>query len=857
MKVSLNWIKEYTEIELPIDELVQKIGEQLGAVEEVIDLGQKYQGIVIAKVVSCEKHPNADKLKVCLVDDGGKVKDIERNKDGHVQVVCGAPNVAVGQTVAWLPPGATVPSTFYKDPFALEVRELRGVVSNGMLASTQELALGDDHSGIVVLDKGIPGDDFAEINGLNDYIIDIENKMFTHRPDCFGILGVAREIAGISHKPFKSPKWYLEQVENSGASGLSLDIKNELPELVPRFIAVAMSDIKVKSSSMDMQITLIKVGLKPVNNVVDVTNYLMYLTGQPLHAYDYDKVASRSEKGAQLVIRYPKKGEKLLLLNGKTIEPRSEAIMIATGKELIGVGGVMGGTGTEVDKNTKNIILECANFDMYSIRRTSMEHGLFTDAVTRFSKGQSALQNDRAILKAQSMMQELTGGKQVSTLIDFKNEDLEITLPYNDFHDKGGKPVKLFEWNGGSGPISIDRDFINNRLGLKLTTKEIEVLLRNVEFGAWEEVPDQYPGEIEVIAPFWRTDIRIMEDIVEEVGRLYGFDKLPLELPKRAIKPAGADKVLKFKSEVRGRLASLGANEVLTYSFVHGNLLEKTGQNKDLAFKLTNALSPDLQYYRMSLTPSLLAHIHPNIKSGHDKFAVFEIGKAHNKLHKDDDQGVPKEYEILALAYADKNSEPGTAYYQARNYLDELAAKLGIVVEYRPIDKEANVPVVKPFDPERSALAFAAGTDVTLGIVGEFKASVRKQLKLPVGCAGFEVGLQELMAARPDDSAYRPLSRFPSISQDICLEVESKLSYGELSRHLKDSLVKNLAPDKHQTFNLAPIDIYESEKIKGRKRITYRVTLTNYERTLTEGVLTGVLDQVSAGLEKSIQAKRI
>jgi phenylalanyl-tRNA synthetase beta chain len=829
MKVSLNWVKQYTDVDLPIDELVQKIGQQLGAVEEVVDLGKKYRGIVIAKVVSCEKHPNADKLKVCLIDDGGQTKDVERNKDGLVQVVCGAPNVQAGQLVAWLPPGRTVPSTYDKDPFVLEARELRGVVSNGMLASAQELGIGDDHSGILVLnltDQTI-GQDFAKVLELDDYIIDIENKMFTHRPDCFGLLGVAREVAAITRSSFPTEglTYFGDRTTGEHDSDKELlSVANDIPELVPRFTGRVVQDVKVGPSSIFIQARLSKVGIRPVNNIVDVTNYLMYYTGQPLHAYDYDKVKSLSEDGAKLVIRHPKKGEKLTLLGGKEIEPRAEAIVIATDKKPIGLGGVMGGADTEVDENTKNIILECANFDMYNIRRTSMAHGLFTEAVTRFNKGQSPLQCHFVLSEAAVMVEDEAGGKAARSIYDIK-----------------GKLAEPPE-------VSVSVNFINERLGLSLDADEIVGLLKRVGFEC--RADDQ---TLEFKAPLWRTDIHIPEDIVEEVGRLYDYGRVPKALPKRDISPTELDKNLQFKSELRSNLASLGANEVLTYGFVHGNLLEKTGQNKDMAFKITNALSPDLQYYRLSLTPSLLAHIHSNIKSGHDRFAIFEIGKAHNKMHKDDDNGVPKEYEIAALAYADKNAKPGEAYYVARNYLDEMAARLGVEIDYRPIDKEADVPVVKPFDPERSALVFAGGT--TLGIIGEFKAGVRKQLKLPVGSAGFEIGLQELMKARSVRSSYRPISRFPSISQDICLEVDEAVRYGELTKQLKGSFDRQIGD--HQSYNLQPIDIYESEKIKGRKRITCRVTLTDYERTLTESVLTKVLDQVSSQLEKSIQAKRI
>ncbi len=303
---------------------------------------------------------------------------------------------------------------------------------------------------------------------------------------------------------------------------------------------------------------------------------------------------------ATIVIRKPNKDEKLKLLNGKEIEPRKEAIMIATDKQLIGVGGVMGGSDTEVDENTKNIILECASFDMYSIRRTSMEHGLFTDAVTRFTKGQSSLQCGVVLAKIVDEIHQYADGKVASKMIDDK---------------RNVKPLD---------PVKVNAHFINQRLGVDLSAADIKKLLENVEFKV-----DANNDELTISAPFWRTDIEIPEDIVEEVGRLYGYDKLPLDLPKRDLTPAAKDPSLALKSQIRAKLSKSGANEVLTYSFVHGDLLDKVGQDKKNAFQVANALSPDLQYYRLSLAPSLLEKVHPNIKAGYDEFALFELGKAH------------------------------------------------------------------------------------------------------------------------------------------------------------------------------------------------------------------------------------
>lgn len=825
MKVSLNWLRylndKYQVSAEPapdgVENLVERIGLQLGAVEEVIKLGERYKDIVVAKVVSAEKHPNADKLKVCLIDNGGA---------DPVQVVCGAPNVKAGQLVAWIPPGVTVPSTYGKEPFVLESREIRGQMSNGMIASAKELALGDDHEGILVIDQAAkPGQAFTEIYRLDDHIIDIENKMFTHRPDLFGMLGIAREVAGVQGHNFKSPSWYREDeplLADGRSNGVKLKVVNEVPELVPRFCAVAIKDVKVAPSPVYIQSMLARVGIRPINNIVDLTNYIMYETGQPLHAYDADKVGS-----AILGARLSKKGEKLRLLGGKEITLDAGAVVITDGKEPIGLGGVMGGADTEVDVKTKNIILECANFDMNRTRKSAMAYGLFTDAATRFTKNQSPRQNRAVIIKAIDDVLKVAGGRVASKLVD-------------DSHfDKSDAVVKT------------DPDFINSRLGTKLTSKEILDLLSNVEFKV-----DANGGMIKVTAPFWRTDIEKPEDIVEEVGRLNGYDKLPAVLPPRDLAPAPRDQLLAFKSRLRAILARAGANEVLTYSFVHANLLKKSGQDPKDAYHIRNAVSPELQYYRLSVTPSLLEKVHPNIRAGFANFALFEMGKGHNQKMTDK-TGLPVEFEMLSLVIASKDKpakESGAPYFQARQLLDFLASELGISLEYRPIPKEEPYPAAKPFDHKRSAQVWAG--KVPLGMVGEYKPTAATNLKLPSYCAGFEIGISQLHEATPAHKNYQPLKRYPELEQDFCLRSEASLSYKELVGFMEESLSR-LTERSGYNFVIEPLDIYQKDGDLRHKQTTWRIILWHPERTLTTEETNNLLDELAARANKELKAERI
>lgn len=840
MKISLQWAQYFSNVDLRTisDELlVSKIGSQIGEVEGVEDWGKKYKGVVVAKVVSCEPHPNADKLHVCRIDDGGVVEGVERDTEGLVQVVCGAPNVTKDVLVAWLPPGATVPSTLEKDPFVLEARELRGVVSNGMLASLKELGIADDHSGILLIDSeevgtelAKPGTPFEKLYGLDDLVIDIENKMFTHRPDCFGVLGVAREIAGIQSLSFESPKWYTTSPQFSTPDLLPLRVMNEAPDSVYRFMAVAMKNVRMIPSPIWLQAGLTRVGIRPINYLVDLTNFYMHLTGQPMHAYDYDKVKALSGENATLVAREATKSEKLTLLSGKEVLIDAPSLVIATDKEVIGLAGVMGGANTEVDETTTNIILECASFDMYSIRRTAMKYGLFTDAVTRFTKGQSPLQNDYILAKIMDDIIQNTGAEQASVVYDLHNE-----LP-------------------SSPAVTVSTEFINDRLGSELSSEQIAKLLQNVEFS----VATNDAIGLSVTAPFWRTDIEQPEDIVEEVGRLYGYDNLPIQLPTRSSSPSRQSTILALKSRIRSALTSAGANEVLTYSFVHGDLLEKVSQPVDQAYKLTNAISPDLQYFRLSIIPSLLDKVYMNVRAGFDEFGIFELNKSHVKQHGLDELQVPKEIEATAFVFAasDKHAKQlsGSAFYYARAYLDEMARQLGLKLVYDAIDEESAYPVAQPFDQTRSAMVRDSRTGTVLGMIGEFKQSTLRSLKLPKFTAGFELGTDLLLGCVEDHVEYMPLSKFPSTEQDICLQVDSSTTYAALQGCILDALAF-IAKEKQYRFVLTPVDVYRTEA-SSQKNITFRITLSHPERTLVTQEINELLEHISTEAHDRLAATR-
>ncbi len=830
MIISVNWLKKYTDIDISIDELTSLIGSRLVEIEEVIDLGKKYEGVVIAKVVECTPLEGSDHLNVTKIDDGGAVQDVERDENGYVQVVCGAPNARAGLTVAWLPPSSVVPETFGdEEPFVLDARKLRGVMSNGMLASAKELDLWDDHTGIIELeDERKAGESFAGAYELDDYLLDIENKSLTHRPDTFGIVGFAREVAGIMGKQFKTPKVFtLEGIEWPEKVGdvPTPKVTIDDPELSSRYQAVVLAnvDCKVQLSPLEIQTYLARVGVKPHSAVVDVTNYLMMITGQPLHAFDYDKLKAVNDGEIDIHVRSGHEGEKLVLLDGREIELSTGDIVIANGDTAVALAGAMGGRDTEIDENTTNVLLESASFNLYNLRNTQMRHGIFSEAITRFTKGQPA----------ELTAPVLAGAADLIRLAAMADRASDVADAY---------PVKQT-----IEPVRVTQAQINETLGSDYGMEQITTSLSNVGFDV--DVEERYT--VVATPPYWRTDIHIAEDLNEEIGRLNGFDNITPTLPKRdftAVSPTAFDD---FRARVRRVLVRAGANEVLTYSFVHGDVLKKAGQNIDNAFRIVNSISPDLQYYRLTLTPSLLTLVHPNSKAGYDTFALFEMNKTHSKRFGMDDDDTPKETDLLALTVTSKSE--GATYYQARRILDYLGTMLQLEFVYASITEDPGYDESAPFDHRRSATVTNKATGEYIGIVGEYKPAVKKAFKLADTTAGFELDPRALMkAAAAAGTSYYPLSRYPSVERDVCFQVAQDVQYAKL---------KELADEVLSLFDMetlvAPLDIYQptsDDQRSGTKNITLRIRLTSYAKTMTGDEVAAIMEALAGAMNEKLGA---
>ena len=807
MKISTKWVEQFTTIEIEREELIRRIGSQLGAIESVEDWGSYFDNqIVVAEIVRADDHPDADKLGVYELSIGG---------DNLVTVCAGDKTLQHGDKVGYIPPGANVPKSVKQvEPFEIQERDLRGVTTQGMMGSARELLFSENHDGVAKLDTDASaGTPLADVYDLDDLIIDVENKMFTHRPDLFGIIGIAREISGIQGLAFNSPDWYKEAIEfPEPTAELSLKIKNEIPELCPRFSAITLAGVSIHDSPLIMQSYLSRVGLRPINNVVDVTNFGMYLTAQPTHAFDYDKVAKLSKAEPTIIIRKPKSNEKIKLLDGREIAPHSDTAMVATDNQLISVGGSMGGADTEVDGDTKNVILEAASWDLYSIRRTSFTHGIFTDAVTRFSKGQSARQTLPALRQMLDLFVKNTGAKLASQLID-------------DFPSESG-PVE----------ITISSDFVNARLGSTFSADEIAKTLSNVEIPSRVEADN-----VVATIPFWRTDLELKEDLVEEVGRINGYDNLPVDVPLRKSKPNFRTDELRLKGRLRQILSAAGARDVITYNFVSSDLFVKAGYSDELvetAYRIRNSLSPDLEFMRISLLPSITEKVNPNVRAGYGSFALFEVNKSHNKEQQKD--GLPEENLSLALTVASDRSQNGSAYYQAKAYLSFLVKQLGQdITVRRESDGDLSTPlghsVKSLFAKNRIAAVEVDGKFA--GFVGEYSAQTKQRFKLPKYSAGFEIDASVL---RDEYSPYTAISRFPASTQDVTLSTPDEIEYGDL-----EHLVLRSLESEEFDVSVQPISIYRAENT-AQRRITFRLTFRSDSRTLKTSEINQAISEMVA-----------
>ncbi|MBR6505730.1 phenylalanine--tRNA ligase subunit beta [Candidatus Saccharibacteria bacterium] len=788
MRISLNWLKKYVSIPVSNEELIRLIGARLVEVEGVIDESAKYNNIYVAKVVNAEKIPDTH-LTLCQVYVGDKnIEKVEKDADGLVQVVCGAPNVHVGMLAAWIAPGAIVPASVHEDaPFVIGKRKMLGKYDSfGMLAGADELDFGGDHSGIVEIDPTMaqPGDLLSDVFELNDLILEIENKSLTHRPDCFGIIGFAREVAGILGEKFAEPEFLtVEKVFPKGffvrwgdgikAKKSELTVEIADPEICPRYscaVIKVVDPVEGNKYLSEMQILLAKSGMQSISKIVDVTNYLMLLTGQPLHAFDYDKFLSVGGSEKPIInVRLAREGEKLELLDGKEVSCIPSDILITSNDVPVAMAGAMGGKSTEIDENTNNVLLESATFSLFNLRKTQMEHGIFSEAITRFTKGVPA-------------------GGTFNVLAEAIKEI-------------NGKPLDACDafvgWKKPQ-PIIVSVGEINELLGTDYSKKLIMQTLSNVGFDV-----ENNGDVLTVWAKIWRTDIHIKEDIIEEVGRLLGYDNITPTLPRHAT--AERNKMLSLKTQIREIMKEYGANEVLAYSFVSERLLKKAGLDVANSYKIVNSISPDLQYVRQTIVPSLLDKAYLNQKLPVDKFAIFEMNKVYQKGWGMNDENVPVEKMQMGFVVAERKTT-GDAYYKAKFYAEKLLEELNIAVKFLPLKSRAADAL--PFENKRAAEIWTLD-DQYVGVVGEFKNSVRRNFKLAEYLAGFELSVDVINKL----AGIRAVKNDFEIKDQIDETVTTDKNYADVLAEVSE---------KYPGAVITPASIYQPEGVS-KKNITFHI----------------------------------
>lgn len=821
MLISLNAIKRYVNIPDSISnsDLMKLIGSRLVEVEGTESLAEKYQNIYIAKVVKCTDIEGTH-LHLCEIDAGIRNAEFSTLESGLIQVVCGAPNVRVGILVAWLAPGAIVPSTFGTENFQLSVRKLRGYESYGMIAGPDELGFGNEHKYIAEIAPDLvkPGDAFANVFGLDDLIIDIENKSLTHRPDTFGIIGFAREVAGILGQKFDEPKIYQgdfrSQTEVFTRKNNELSIEITDPKLCPRYSCVVLeqSDF-IKEPTPEVpdnrpltkdSIFLYKAGMRPVSQIVDATNLTMLETGQPLHAFDYDKfIAVGGSDQPKILVRRAKDGEKLTLLDDTVVDLNENDIVITSNDIPVALAGAMGGKNTEIDENTTRILLESATFSLYNLRKTQMAHGIFSEAITRFTKGQPAF----GTVPALRLCLEKLG---------VKNLDQVAFADQNSIENQPNSDKSL---------IVISLSDLNQTLGAKFTVAEVKQTLENVGF-----IVDTNAEQLVVQAPLWRTDIHIKEDIYEEMGRLTGFDNIPKTLPTRSFKGSPKNPLFALKSEIRNILSDvIGGSELLTYSFVSKALQQKVGENIEDSYEIVNSISPELQCFRQSIIPSLLEKTYENQKAGFKDFVLYEMNQVAKKsLGMQPDQTPSLESHLAICLEGD--------YYQIKQICETLGRRLGFDLKFTDF-KSALYPYFEPLH----SVDIKVGQTV-IGALGEIKHTVLKGMKLK-NIAALEINLVPLLSLTPTLRGAQKISRFPSVTRDLTVKTPDQVSFATLNQEIEKALKRD-----NFVYEIEPVSIYRQTENSETRNCSFHLSFASTVKTMSADEISDIMKQIAQNI---------
>ena len=795
MKVPLSWLKQYVDVDLPAQDLAHRLtmaGIEVGEVEVI----GGWSEVFVGHVTGVRPHPNADRLRLCVVSTGSE----------ELEVVCGAPNVAAGQNICFAKVGANIYNTHTERHEVLEAAKIRGVESQGMICSAVELGLGDDHSGIIELPEDAPVGALL-VDYLGDTVLDLE--LTPNRLDCLSVLGVAHEVAALTGKTVKEPE---TNYKEAGAPITEqIDISVGSPELCRRYTASLLQGVKIGPSPQWLQDRLTRAGLRPINNVVDVTNFVMLEYNQPLHSFDYDLI-----KDATVIVRRARPDEMLTTLDGVERKLTVENLVIADANDAIGIGGVIGGANSEISVNTVNVLLESATFDGANNRETAQTLELRTEATLRFEKGLRPELAPIALRRATGLIQEVAGGTVAPGIVDVLSDE------------------------GADAPVvPLTGEKIRRMLGMEVDQKRVQETLDALGF-TWESAGE---FELKVTVPYWRNDVNIEEDLVEEVVRTIGYDSVPTTMLSSSIPFQQPVPVMGLRDQIKDLLASEGIQEVINYPLVTLQQLEQVEQldPANLPMRVTNPMSADREYLRTTLRASLLATLAANQGHGAGPFRLFEAGRVFWPREGD----LPDERETVAGVLAGLRHEPSWLeddslldFYDAKGVVELVLNRLGVLATYEPSDDPS-------FHPGRCAVIKVE--DAVIGVVGEVHPVVMDRLGLESPqVAAFELYLGPILAALPDgQQQFEPLPRYPSATRDLALVMPTDVDAGQVTR----LILRHRGVDRADLF-----DIYAGENIaEGTKSLAFHVYFQARDRTLTNEEVNRSLDGLLRTLERELK----
>jgi phenylalanyl-tRNA synthetase beta chain len=799
MKISYRWLREYVETDLSPEAIADRLVNAGIEVAEVSPLVTGLSGVVVGRVEAIGREVGktraGHRLFLCGVVAAGR----------EHSVVCGAPNVEPGVHAAFAPPGATLPGGR-----TVQAVSIRGQRSEGMLCSEKELGIGEDEAGVLLLPPDAPlGADLVGYLGLDDWILEVE--VTPNRPDCLSVVGVAREVAALTGAAFQAPSVAVKEGEPEAATLAGVSV--EAPDLCPRYAARVITSLTVGASPLWLALRLRSVGLRPINNLVDVTNYVLWELGHPLHAFDYDAL-----RGHRIVVRRARTGERITTLDSQERQLSESMLLIADAEQGVGIAGVMGGASSEVTAGTSTVLLESAYFHPGSIRRTSRALGLATEAAYRFERGADIEGLREALDRAAQLMAELGGGVVARGLLDV----------YPSPRSRPRIPLRLSR--------------IRRLVGSSPPREEVADILERLGFAV-----ERRDESLEVEVPSFRRDVRMEDDLVEEVIRVWGYERIPSTLPGGVLALTRRPPTLRQVAVVRQALVAAGLSEVITMSLVDPGRLRLTGwaaASPDLLV-LKNPLSQERSVLRPTLAVGLLETLAGNVHHQIPDVRCFEVGRV---FRSGGDEGLAREE--LRVAVALTGLRGPRSWFGGRDRVDLYDAKgvVELLLDALGLEEPQVRPLALPLLEEgRAAEVVVSGEPV--GLFGEVALPVREAFDLGGPVYYADLSLDRLRALAPRGLAYRALPRFPAIQRDLALVVSAEVAASEVSRVIREG-------EEGMLKRVTLFDVYAGDQIgAGRKSLAYTLVYQADDRTLTDEEVNGLHERILARLRQRFGAE--